>query len=210
MHNYIENLYKNKKSNTSYPKKLTKYLIASFFKPAYKDVLDIGPGIGYFMDAFQDSGYSVVGVDECPYDDRDKRHEVHNENLFDNQFDVVFSKSVIEHMENPSSHVEDAYRALRPGGKFIVMTPSWKHQWDTFWDDYTHVRPYSLPSIKSVIEEGGFDVEVCQYFTQLPFYWSKPYLKPLIWLLSLFRRVDTKLTKFAHAKMLLLVGRKHE
>jgi ubiquinone/menaquinone biosynthesis C-methylase UbiE len=39
-------------------------------------------------------------------------------------FDVVISRSVIEHLQNPLKAFQEFYRVLRPGGKVILLTPN--------------------------------------------------------------------------------------
>jgi len=41
-----------------------------------------------------------------------------------NYFDVVISRSVIEHLENPPRVFREFYRILKPGGKVILATPN--------------------------------------------------------------------------------------
>ncbi|MEM1108501.1 MAG: methyltransferase domain-containing protein [Planctomycetota bacterium] len=43
------------------------------------------------------------------------------------QFDVVYSFLVMEHVTDPVPFVETAYRALKPGGVFIFMTMNQRH-----------------------------------------------------------------------------------
>src|SRR5689334_9529787 len=41
-----------------------------------------------------------------------------------NHFDMVISRSVIEHLENPAAVFSEFWRVLRPGGKVVVITPN--------------------------------------------------------------------------------------
>jgi ubiquinone/menaquinone biosynthesis C-methylase UbiE len=42
----------------------------------------------------------------------------------ENCFDVVISRSVIEHLENPTRVFREFQRVLRPGGKVVIVTPN--------------------------------------------------------------------------------------
>jgi len=42
----------------------------------------------------------------------------------DNKFDVVLCAEVLEHLYDPLPAIEEAYRVLKPGGKYIVTVPS--------------------------------------------------------------------------------------
>src|SRR5207302_7081240 len=39
-------------------------------------------------------------------------------------FDMVISRSVVEHLEDPKRVFREFYRVLRPGGKVIIITPN--------------------------------------------------------------------------------------
>ena len=39
-------------------------------------------------------------------------------------FDLVISRSVVEHLEDPAKVFREFYRVLRPGGKVVVITPN--------------------------------------------------------------------------------------
>lgn len=81
----------------------------------------------------------------------------------DQLFDGIIMSHVIEHME-PASAVEVLERgakALRPGGRFIVVTPNprcWVVISHTFWIDTTHVRPYPEVLLKKVLEGAGLEI----------------------------------------------------
>lgn len=45
----------------------------------------------------------------------------------DEEFDLVFSKHVFEHLPNPQSALEEIDRVLQPGGSFIVLVPNPGH-----------------------------------------------------------------------------------
>lgn len=45
----------------------------------------------------------------------------------DAEFDVVFSRYVLEHVSNPSKFLSEVYRVLKPGGSFVFLTPNKWH-----------------------------------------------------------------------------------
>lgn len=73
----------------------------------------------------------------------------------DAQFDVVIASHVLEHLVNPMPFVEQCRRVCKPGGivwfetpsEHSLLTPSYDVLHDdkfvSFWDDPTHVRPYT-------------------------------------------------------------------
>jgi hypothetical protein len=59
-------------------------------------------------------------------------------------------------------------RALAPGGLFLSHTPSHFSAFypvNNFWDDYTHVRPYSKFGLRRLLEDAGFRVESIRGYT---------------------------------------------
>ena len=66
-------------------------------------------------------------------------------------FDVVYSKSVIEHFYHPEKLVAQIYRVLKPGGLVITMTPDWEHHFKNFYDDYIYKISLKLVFIKQFL-----------------------------------------------------------
>ena len=56
-------------------------------------------------------------------------------------FDVIYSKSVIEHFYYPEKILKEAYRVLKPGGIIITLTPDWEFIYKSFYEDFTHRTP---------------------------------------------------------------------
>ena len=44
----------------------------------------------------------------------------------DQQFDLVLSSEVIEHMLEPDKMIDEIVRVLKPGGNLIITTPNWR------------------------------------------------------------------------------------
>jgi ubiquinone/menaquinone biosynthesis C-methylase UbiE len=66
----------------------------------------------------------------------------------DNFFDVIYSKSVIEHFHYPDIIFNEAYRVLKPGGIIITLTPEWQYIYKSFYEDFTHRTPFTSVSLK--------------------------------------------------------------
>ena len=120
---YINVIYgKDVKPFTSYPSVFTKYLVERYDIKAGDHLLDFGCGRGEFLNGFIDMGVKGHGVDMteaankfCP-DAQIKKADIENDGLPypENYFDVVFSKSVIEHFHNPDIMIKEIYRCLKP------------------------------------------------------------------------------------------------
>jgi len=199
---------------TEYPKKLCHYLYQSFkLQPGMK-MLEPGCGRGEFLRNFQELGLDMYGVDisrevkeftkTFPVDVCD----VENETLpfEDSSFDVIYSKSFIEHLHYPERYLREAYRVLKPGGKLITLVPDWESNYKIYFDDFTHRTPFTNISLSDAYKMYGFgDVNVYK-FRQLPLLWEYPSLNYLSAIISPFVPVRTT-TKFLRwSRELMLVG----
>lgn len=187
MLNYLQVRYnKHTKPYTTYPLQMCRYLFERFGMKKGDKLLDIGCGRGDFTRAFKDLGLEVTGIDrekgdKAMLEDIDVRLSDDLENnplpFGDETFEVVFSKSVIEHMRNPHNFMRETYRVLKSGGRVITMTPDWHSQMFIFYDDPTHLHPYTLTGLKDLLAMYGFKEPDAELFYQLPMVWKYPFLK---------------------------------
>jgi len=114
-------------------------------------ILDIGCGDKYIKFGFEESGWIYEGIDfdTCNIE-RDRLP------FEDNRFDLVCSLAVIEHLADPSMFLKEAKRVCKIGGIIILSTPNWKCCIRDFYDDPTHIRPYTPESLKSLMHLAGF------------------------------------------------------
>jgi len=227
---YLKITYSEERApRSSYPVQLGEYIFSNFYKRTGK-VLDIGCGRGDSLRALSSLGFEACGVDispEAPSYSKGFNIKVLNlekeELSYENEFDFVFSKSVVEHMHDPMALIQAAHKSLKEGGVSVIMTPSWEHNYKAaFYIDHTHVTPFTRASLKDIMEMSGFkDVEV-YYFYQLPYLWKYPHLKMFSKLVSLLPipyaplnqvpwKVSNKLNKFVRFSkevMLLAVAKK--
>jgi SAM-dependent methyltransferase len=185
-------------------------------------VLDFGCGKGEYITAFRQLKLKVVGVDSR-VETQPGYHkcDIEKEHLpfVDNTFDVIFSKSTIEHIHNPDHLFNELYRVLKPGGKVILMTPDWETNYKEFYIDYSHVTPYTRKSLREALLIFGFKNVNVEQFYQLPLLWRCPHLKFLAALTrklipDQFKWKDKEQTKhrtwirFSKELMLLGIGEK--
>ena len=213
--NYLSVVYDDKSHPyTDYPKQLCAYLFQSLKLKKGMEMLEPGCGRGEFIDNFKKLGLNVVGVDISPeaanYDnDLDvKLCDVEREELpfKDNTFDVIFSKSFIEHLHYPDRYLEEAYRVLKPGGMLVTLVPDWESNYKTYFDDFTHRSPFTSIALEDAYKMYGFSEVNVFKFRQLPLVWKYPKLNFFCAAISPFIPVRTKNKFLRWSRELMLVG----
>lgn len=194
MKDYLSVVYNEKIiPRTTYPLKLACYLCTRFnLKKNYR-LLEIGCGRGEFLESFKNFGLECTGTDISDYSVSRlasfdvKKIDISREKLpyEDNTFDVVFHKSLIEHLYSPENLMKETYRVLKRGGLVIILTPDWVSQMKVFYEDYTHNKPYDKNSLKDLLEIHNFSRIKSENFYQLPILWKYPILK----IFSVFLRI---------------------
>lgn len=96
------------------------------------NLLDVGCGIGYFLEEAKKRGWNVYGTE---YTDQAisiceskginmKQGKLNPEDFDGLQFDVICSFEVIEHINNPKEELANFYSLLRKGGLVYITTPN--------------------------------------------------------------------------------------
>lgn len=104
-----------------------------------KRILDQGCGEGVWLDRFMEFilpenvfGFDVDKESIDIYQQNETKIPENNLKICpaeeldfaDNMFDIIFSNEVLEHVEDDKKSVEEAWRVLDKGGKFIIFTPN--------------------------------------------------------------------------------------
>ena len=214
---YVEVVYNEKdRPLTDYPNSLAHYLFTRYgIQPGHK-LLDIGCGRGEFLRGFINCGVQGFGVDRsraaqkyCPQAElRTADLETSPLPFDDNTFDVVYSKSVIEHFYYPEKLVKEIYRVLKPGGLVITLCPDWEFNYRIYFEDYTHRTPFMQSSLRDIQVIHGFENICVERFRQLPVLWGDgKVLMPLAELTRVlapgFLRKYSKWVRFSKEIMLL-------
>lgn len=101
--------------------------------PAGALVLDAGCGSGRIFRYELQAGCRVVGVDigaelrDNPNVDERVRGDVQRLPFAGASFDAVLASHVMEHLPQPEQALAEVARVLRPGGRFLLLTPNRFH-----------------------------------------------------------------------------------
>jgi 2-polyprenyl-3-methyl-5-hydroxy-6-metoxy-1,4-benzoquinol methylase len=96
------------------------------------NLLDVGCGIGYFLEEAKKRGWNVYGTeytDEAVKICKAKGISIeqgilNTANYKEIEFDVITSFEVIEHINNPKEEISNFHTLLRQGGLVYVTTPN--------------------------------------------------------------------------------------
>ncbi|MBF0211938.1 MAG: methyltransferase domain-containing protein [Magnetococcales bacterium] len=201
---------------TTYPSQLSRHLFNRFNLKKQDRLLDIGCGRGEFLQGFIDCGVSGYGVDRsrvaeryCPNAEL-RISDIENDGIpyDDGFFDVIYSKSVIEHFYYPEKMVQEMYRVLKPGGLAITLCPAWEYNYRIYFEDFTHRTPFMQTSLRDIHLMHGFENIQVTLFRQLPVLWGEgKILLPLAeltrWLAPEILKPHSKWVRFSKEIMLL-------
>lgn len=198
MKDYVEIMYNKGRQQTNYPLKFGEYLFDRFGFEKGQKFLEIGCGNGDFLRVFKEIGLDCKGVDISEYSVNTlkeldvKKCDISKDKLpyDDETFDIVYHKSLIEHLVDPLNLMSESIRVLKSGGKIVILTPDWKSQMSTFYDDFTHVKPYTKFSVERLLDLYGFENIMTEKFYQLPVLWKYKFLRIFGMLLRAFCSVE--------------------
>ncbi len=143
------------------------------FEPFRKTnrILDVGCGIGYFLEVAKERGWEVLGTEYT-----DKAIEICSEkgilmkqgklnpNDFETEsFDILTSFEVLEHINNPIEEISNFHTLLRKGGLVYLTTPNFnsllRYKLQENYDVITypeHLCYYSPKTLENLFIQIGF------------------------------------------------------
>lgn len=140
----------------------------------YRDtnnLLDVGCGIGYFLEEAKKRGWNVYGTE---YTDEAiaictakgiqmKKGKLNPEDFGDLKFDILTSFEVLEHINNPLEELSNFNSLLRKGGIVYATTPNFnsllRYKLKAEYNVITypeHLSYYTPKTITKVFKKSGF------------------------------------------------------
>ena len=204
MPNYNELEYpKDEFGEKDFPQVLVDYLIKRYGIKPNEMLLDVGCGRGFYANAFGRRGITAMGLDSP-----DCNFETDLFPMKSDYFDVIFTKSTLEHIASLGNVLSEMLRLLKPSGLVICIVPDYLSQWKVFYDDITHITPLTRKSVTQAFLLAGFKSVECERFTMLGLVLKHRWLcwlPPLLRLLpDWFKRWNV--VRFSKERMLLLTA----
>lgn len=145
--------------------------IVSRVKDRPAKILDVGCGTGANLLLLSDYG-DAEGVDVS--DDalafcrerglKKVKHGAAEQLPYDDgAFDLVTAFDVVEHLDDDLGGLKELRRVLRPGGRVLLIVPTFMFLWGIQDDVSNHRRRYRLPEFKRLLIEAGFEIERATY-----------------------------------------------
>ena len=127
---YISERYNKQKAYSGICRRITQFL--KFGKGYRPRLMDYGCGLGHFIDAAYDFGFSVEGVEFNPYAieyiRRRYTYPILHSSAWERRhpreglYDVITLFDVIEHLRDPLQLIRAAAQSLKPGGLIVIST----------------------------------------------------------------------------------------
>jgi SAM-dependent methyltransferase len=121
------------------------------------------------------------------------------------RFDVILMLDVLEHFVDDGAVVAGARALLRPGGALLVSVPAFQSLFSEHDRAVAHVRRYSAPALRAVLEHGGYAVRRLTY-TNVAAFPPAAVLRGLLPRLGLGRGPGTDFREHARWVNRILVG----
>ncbi len=215
MKEYLSVVYDNKKKPiTKYPHDFIKYNI-NRFNLTNKKLLEIGCGRGDFINEFSKQDVNCFATDillnaKDNLNDKVqfKQHDI-NKNVLpynDNFFDAIYTKSLIEHLSDHEFFFNECKRILKKDGILIIYTPDWESQYLHFFDDITHIKPFTKITLENCFKMFGFKDYKIEKFYQLPISWKFPLLKVFLKIIAPLIPIRSKFKFLRFSKELMILG----
>jgi SAM-dependent methyltransferase len=139
------------------------------------NLLELGPGRGFFLDAVRRRGFDPVGVEPSPelaararsdFGVEVKQGFLDEVDLSRDRFDSICMFHVLEHVEDPLALLGQLAALLREDGLLVIEVPNLASAmarrradgWGAVQPGNLHISHFTPQSLRRVIERSGFEV----------------------------------------------------
>jgi len=151
---------------------LWKTLVQYYFQPRIPPngcVLELGAGYGHFINNVR--AQRRIAQDQWPDFAQQLAPGVESHVgpvtdlsfLADSSVDFVFASNLFEHVtqQDFAAVLKQLRRKLTPKGTLTVLQPNYRYAFRDYFDDYTHITPYSHVSICDFLQANSYEVIHC-------------------------------------------------
>lgn len=154
------------------------YAINGMFLPGTNTaqrLIEVGCGNGSMLSLMRDLGWEVNGLEFDPACKQlVEMHgipchigDLRDQHYPDDTFDAIYTGNVIEHLIDPYNFVAECARVLKPGGRFVLLTPNsagfghayYKSDWRGL-EPPRHLSLFNLKNISKLLLDNGFKIEI--------------------------------------------------
>jgi SAM-dependent methyltransferase len=165
-------------------------------------LLEIGSAAGHFAAAAGEAGWNASGIETngtvAGYGRTNlgvdvQTGSIEDQSLEDRSYDAVAMWHVLEHIPEPLPTVQRLRAACKSGGHLLLEVPNmssreaevmgatWSH-----WAPHAHVSHFTPPTLRLLLERGGFEVEQIQTVPALVY--APRLATRLMWLAGAIKR----------------------
>lgn len=134
--------------------------------------LDVGCGDGLFLDNLERIGCTPCGLEadhRIVSQETMRRYRIHLGYLDESfqpekPFDLILMLDVLEHIEDDTEALRNAYRCLAPSGTLVITVPAFQWLWTNHDDLNHHYRRYTKSTLSRCLESANFEPFASQYF----------------------------------------------
>lgn len=157
-------------------------LLARAGRPNPPRVLDAGCGTGRNLELYAGLG-AAEGVDPSPQAvefcrqrglDGVQQGDAQSLPFEEERFGLIAATDVIEHVADDGLALAEMHRVAAPGATLLLTVPAYSWLWTAEDERLGHYRRYTLPGLRGVCAEAGWEPRFGTYFNAL--------LLPPIWL----------------------------
>ncbi|MCM8822294.1 MAG: class I SAM-dependent methyltransferase [Candidatus Omnitrophica bacterium] len=175
------------------------------------NLLDIGCGVGIFLEIMKENGWKISGTEVSPYACRycEKKEfdvvccQLEEAGFLSSYFDLITAFDVIAHLYKPQNYLREIYRILKKDGLLIIKTPHHPAFLFRFANIFRFTRKsksllhipaqifhFAPCSIKKFLSMNGFDILSTIRVNDIPAFFISFSLKSMfIFLEQLFLRI---------------------